>query len=443
MLTMNQKINDAQNHLDFLLERTDQFLLQPELLSTVLEELSIAVEELQVQHTEIIATRQELELQRQYYQDLFELAPDSYIVTDLQGLIQECNQATQTLLNLSDNFIKNKPLAVFVKKTERKNFRHKLNKLKAVKQLNNWETSLERKNDQEIPVMISVCTIQNSAQETIGMRWLIRDITKTKEQQLSLEKAKEIAEKGKEMQDTFITNLSYEVRNPLTPILGFSSLLLRNKLTQKQRQYVEHIDTNSRKLLTLFNQILDFSKIKSDRFELQRMPFNLKVLIEEDCLHQFEHLIEEKNLHLSYSIDPQIPKILIGDKIRLYQIISNLLSNAVNFTEKGSIKISVTMIQEDQLSEVNSNLITLKFSIQDTGIGISPEQIESIFEHFTQTQNMILNQYGKIGLGLAIVKILCEKMRGKIWVESTVNQGSTFFFTVKLKKMLNSLRDQC
>lgn len=435
ILTMNQKINDAQNHLDFLLGRSDQFLLQPELLTTVLEELSIAVEELQVQHSEIVATRQELELQRQYYQELFELAPDSYFVTDLQGIIHECNQATQSLLNLSENFIKQKPLAIFVTKAERKNFRNKLNKLKTVKQLNNWETYFERKNDSPIPVMISVSMIFDEKQEAIGMRWLIRDITKIKELEKTLQNAKEMAENTKAMQERFLANISYEVRNPLTPILGFSSLLLRNKLTQKQRQYVQHIDTNSRRLLVLFNQILDFSKIKSDNFELQRLPFNLKVLIEEDCLHQFEAMIQEKNLKLSYYIDPKIPKVLIGDKIRLYQILSNLLNNGIKFTEKGNINISVTMAQENESdpTKIDSNLITLKFSVQDTGVGIPPEHIENIFEYFNQTQNLISNQCGRIGLGLAIAKILCEKMGGKIWVESKLDQGSTFYFTVKLK----------
>lgn len=430
-LIFTEKLDQAQHRLQFMLDRSDQLVLQPELLSSLLEELAITIEEIQVQQSEIIETRRELELQRQYYQELFELAPDCYIITDLFGIIKDCNQATYNLLHTKSNFLKNKPLPIFIKETERRKFRTQLNHLRDNKQVQNWETYLRSKNGQLIPVMISVSTIYNWEKKPSGLRWLIRNISQTKEIQNNLEKEKEIAEQAQERTDLLMAELSHELRNPLTPIIGFCNLLKKEKLSAKQVEYVKHIENSSNQMLILINRFLELSKLKSDHFTLEEKPFNLQKLIEEDCLGQFYPVAKAKNLQLSYTLDPQIPQILIGDQTHLTQILANLLNNGIKFTPTGGITIEIKKVQADHLYYENPlNPIIVKFSVQDTGIGIPEESLQAIFDPFTQSSLSASISAEGVGLGLAIVKTLCQKMGGKIGVESNLDQGSIFDVTL-------------
>ncbi len=421
---MGRKIDSAQQRLDFLLEQDQTNLLQsqPEIFFTVLEELSISLEELHVQHQEILETRQLLELERQRYQELFDLAPDSYFLTDSQGIIQKINYATELLFNTSSNFIIGKPLANFVAKSDREKFRSQLNQLKNSLQLKDWELILNPYQLSEFPASISVSTVRNYQGKVEGFRWQIRDLISCKQTEFQLTEAKERAEAANLAKESFLAVASHEIRTPMTGILGFCSLLLNSELSTKQKTWVETINNNANGLLNIINDILDFVKIETGKLELENEPFNLNNCIQES-LNLVSLEAEKKGLLLITNLADDLPIQIKGDRQKLKQILINLLNNSIKFTDKGNIRLSVQTTQK-------SDKITLEFAIKDTGIGIPYNRLYRLFKPFSQIDSSTARRYGGTGLGLAICQKLVQNMGGQIWVNSKVNHGSTFYFSI-------------
>ncbi len=221
----------------------------------------------------------------------------------------------------------------------------------------------------------------------------------------------------------FLANMSHEIRTPMTAIIGFSKVVLKTDLTEKQREYIAAIKTSSDALLVLINDILDLAKVDSGKMTFEQTAFEMETDISA-ILHLFDLKIQEKNLKLIIEYDTRIPKVLIGDSVRLNQIILNLVSNAVKFTSKGQITLSVRLV------ETNEENVTIEFVIADTGIGLAENIIPTIFESFQQANSSITRQYGGTGLGLAIVKQLVERQGGTITVKSKINEGSKFSFVL-------------
>jgi len=227
---------------------------------------------------------------------------------------------------------------------------------------------------------------------------------------------------------TFLANITHELRTPLTGILGFLMLLKESKLDEEQEDFVETIEKSSNNLLSLVNDILDYSKASAGKIELERHSFNMVKTIEES-VEGYITKVAEKYIELGLYIDPSLPKTFLGDSAKISQVILNLLSNAIKFTpEHGLVNISIEKVSE------NDNDVKLKFSVKDSGIGMREDKIEKIFEAFSQAEASTSREFGGTGLGLSISNSFVEVMGGKLEIDTQENSGTTFFFTLTLEK---------
>jgi PAS domain S-box-containing protein len=241
------------------------------------------------------------------------------------------------------------------------------------------------------------------------------------------ESATRLAEDSVKSKQQFLSNMSHEIRTPMNAIIGFTKVVLKTDLSAKQREYLTAIKMSGDALIVLINDILDLAKVDAGKMTFEQIPFRMAMSISA-MLHLFETKIQEKNLELVINYDKRIPGVLVGDPVRLHQIILNLVSNAVKFTSKGKITVSTSLLKEDE------DFVTIEFAVADTGIGIPENKIEKIFENFQQASSGTSRLYGGTGLGLAIVKQLVEPQGGSIRVESKIDEGSIFSFILSFQK---------
>jgi PAS domain S-box-containing protein len=285
-------------------------------------------------------------------------------------------------------------------------------------------------------LMGSATVLYDSAGDVFGAIESIRDITDRKQVEDNLIKAKEAAEAAARSKSEFLANMSHEIRTPLNAVVGLTGLLLNSDLTPQERDYVETVRSCGNTLLSVINEILDFSKMEGGKMELESHPFHLR-----ECIYLAADLVkaeaEKKGLAIKFTLDGAIPARFKGDVTRLRQVLVNLLSNAVKFTHAGTIEISAAAKpikrESNALASQPSEecrLFELHFSISDTGIGIPEDKLDRLFQSFSQIDSTTTRKYGGTGLGLAISRRLVQMMGGEIWVVSQPGLGSTFHFTI-------------
>lgn len=290
-------------------------------------------------------------------------------------------------------------------------------------------------------VLFNGSVYKDAQDKVLGAVIVARDVSDQKKIAKELIEAKRIAEEEQEKAENatriaidsmkskqqFLSNMSHEIRTPMNSIIGFTKVILKTNITTKQREYLQAIKISGDSLIVLVNDILDLAKVDSGKMIYENIAFKMSKSIDA-VIHLFEIKTQEMNIELVKQYDSKIPSVLLGDPVRLHQILLNLISNAVKFTPQGKITISVTLIEE------NNDEVTLEFAVSDTGIGIEKDKIEHIFENFNQATSGISRVYGGTGLGLTIAKQFVEGQDGTIKVESKINEGSTFSFTISFKK---------
>jgi two-component system, sensor histidine kinase and response regulator len=285
-----------------------------------------------------------------------------------------------------------------------------------------WERRFIRRDGRIVIANVRFKLIRDAAGKPKYIIALNEDITQRKRVEAELLKAKESAEAATRSKSEFLANMSHEIRTPMNAVLGMTHLALKTELTSKQRDYLTKAKAAAESLLGVINDILDFSKIEAGKLNMEHTDFRLEAVLDH-LSSVVSHRVHEKNLEFLVAAEPDLPTVLVGDPLRLGQVLINLVNNAVKFTERGEIVVAV------KLEERVSDRVKLKIAVRDSGIGLAPDHTARLFQAFSQADSSTTRKYGGTGLGLSISKRLVEMMEGRIWVESEYGHGSTFCFT--------------
>lgn len=307
--------------------------------------------------------------------------------------------------------------------------------LMRTKQPVDYEVKNRSKSGAEYWTLTTLSPIVNRQGEVEKIIAIDSNITKRKEVEEELLKAKELAEQSMKMKDAFFANMSHEIRTPLNGIVGLTDLLLKTDLNDKQNEYLSAVKQSSNNLLVIINDILDISKIEAGKMELEKEPFDLFELV-DNIIRVFSFRAEERGNLLDKIIDEDVPQFYNSDSVRIGQILTNLVSNAVKFTENGKITIQTSLLSQ------NEKEVEIEIKVSDTGIGIPEEVQGKIFESYIQAKTSITRLFGGTGLGLAIVKKLVNMMGGKLSLQSQENKGATFSFILKLEKATKPIAEK-
>jgi two-component system, sensor histidine kinase and response regulator len=287
----------------------------------------------------------------------------------------------------------------------------------------------KRKDGSYLWAIVSTTAILDALGKYAGMLGMFTDITRRKSIEAQLQQAKETAELANRFKSEFLANLSHEIRIPMNGVIGMIELLLGTELTREQREYLTIVKDSADSVLSIINDVLDFSKIEAGKLDLSKSAFNMRNLVEK-VSDTFALLAHSKGLELLVRIDPELPSSLFGDPDRLRQILVNVIGNAINFTEKGEILITVENARDNNITSLDKCVV--QFSVKDTGIGIAQDKLHLLFQNFIQVDTSSTRKFRGSGLGLAIAKMLIELMGGSIRVASKIHAGSTFSFQLPM-----------
>ncbi|MCG6189425.1 response regulator [Maribellus maritimus] len=361
------------------------------------------------------------DLARRTSERIFETVPVPIFVVDFnKNRILKCNKALLDFHQI-ERIDKYDPENIWVSFEDRMKI---MNRLSVVGFVYNQEIQIRRLGTAEkVWGMYSIYPINYLGKECHIISFV--DLTKIKETELQLSFAKEEAVLATKAKSEFLARMSHEIRTPMNAIIGLTHLTLQTKLAKKQREHLSKVHSSGVTLLGIVNDVLDFSKIEAGKMELDLHEFDLEKLF-IDFTNVVTFKAHEKNLEVIMDLDRRIPKLLIGDSLKIKQVLVNLSNNAIKFTEEGEIVIKA------EITEIKEKQLKILFSVSDTGIGLTKNEIGRLFHSFSQADGTTTRRYGGTGLGLSISKRLVELMGGEIWVESEKNTGSTFGFSLWL-----------
>ena len=364
-----------------------------------------------------------------YFRGVLERAPDGLLVVDVDGRIRLANAQCETLFGYTRDELIGQLVEILVPDTIRPQhpeLRASFHQAPTTRAMGaKSELHARRKDGSLFPVDIGLSPLPGREGADIQVAVSVRDITERKQAEVELKAAKQKAEEATRLKSMFLANMSHEIRTPMNAIIGLSHLALKTQLSAKQRDYVSKVHNAGTSLLAVINDILDFSKIEAGKLDVETTDFRLDDVISSMTTVTGQKATD-KGLEFLAHVAPGIPQFLIGDPHRLGQVLTNLVSNAVKFTEHGEIVVSVALLQQ------TGEKCQLKFSVRDTGIGMSKEQAAKLFQPFTQADMSTTRKYGGTGLGLTVSRRLVELMGGQIWLDSAPGVGTTFTFTVWL-----------
>jgi len=358
----------------------------------------------------------EIEKSKERYQDVFTKSKDAIFICTLSGKFIDFNQATQELFgyNAEELALQNANLLYQPAKAQIE----LIEKLKAEKSVKDFEIEIQPKEGEMKYCLVSASIVDMDEDE--GYNAIVRDITEHKQAE-ALRKATDLARQSAKMKEQFIASISHEMRTPMNAILGMSNLVIKTELDTEQFEYINSIKQSSELLLGIVNDILEISTIENGKIKFEDKDFNLFELL-KNCMDVMRYKVKEKKLDFQLLMDDNVPEYIKGDKLRLSQVLYNLVGNAIKFTDNGHVKIYVK-----NLADPESSVSMIKFTVEDTGIGIPKDKAAAVFETFTRirTKDRI---FEGTGLGLSIAKNLVEHQGGKIGVTSELGVGSKFFF---------------
>jgi PAS domain S-box-containing protein len=406
-------LKNAHNELERRVrERTAQLAKINKELETEIRERTLA--EKALRHSE------------EKYRGFFENATEGIFQSTPEGRILTANPAMVRFLGYASEEditqVRDVRSRFYVRPEDRDRYRKLLESKGHVRE---FETRYFRKNGDIIDVSINARAVRDEKGHLLCYEGMIQDITQRKRNE-ELKIAKETAEAATRAKSDFLANMSHEIRTPMNAIIGLTGLALKTDLSPRQQDYLSKINASAHSLLGLINDVLDFSKIEAGRLELENSPFHLRDVM-DNLADIFSGRIAEKGIEMAIHTDADVPCALIGDSLRLSQVLINLTGNAVKFTENGEVIVRTSLLHRDE------EKIRLRFEISDTGIGIDRDYLPRLFTSFSQADPSTTRKYGGTGLGLTICRELVRLMKGDIRAESEAGRGSTFYFTAEFR----------
>ena len=351
---------------------------------------------------------------------LFSVSLDMMCVAGIDGRFKRVNPAFEKSLGYRPGELLDHPILEFVHPEDRRSVERALERLRQGVDMVGFE-SRYRCKDGSYRWLAWTCPAPGY-RETL-LYAVARDTTVRKQAELELNKAKAAAESANQAKSDFMANMSHEIRTPLNAIIGMTELVLSDRMPrERQAEFLRMVLESGESLLDVINDVLDFSKVEAGKLELEPEPFRLRDCL-GDTLRTLALRVRHAELEIASDIQPAVPDVLIGDAGRLRQVVVNLIGNALKFTERGEIVLTVRLLSQ------TDHHVELEFAVRDTGIGIPAAKLASIFEAFEQVDTTLTRRFGGTGLGLAICRKLTELMGGRIWVESQLGTGSVFYFT--------------